>query len=241
MSLKHRHFDPISVPAEAGRRRVHRIQCSACPVHADISANTHGGSRAHEDLFRVWRRGGWEIGNNPSRDLCPDCVKKRRQAGKQPAAEAPAPTEAKVIPMPVAAPVTPEPPRAPTFEEKRVINSKLEEVYLDERTGYSDGWSDKRVAEDLAVPRKWVEDLREANFGPARTNEEVKAAVEEAKALRETAQAALAESRRILASSRAVFSEFAEASGRFEKIIPVLADEVSTLTRKIEAIEKAVR
>ncbi|RWX72544.1 hypothetical protein [Mesorhizobium sp. M2A.F.Ca.ET.039.01.1.1] len=240
MSAKERrHFDPITVPAEAGRRRVHRITCSRCPAFADVSANTHGGSRAHDDLFRVWGRSGWEIGSNPNRDLCPACASAKRRSAHKPKTEKPmgnkpAPLNAQVIPMPAVLAATPEAPRQPSFDEKRLINAKLEEIYLDDKRGYAPGWTDKRVAEDLGVPRKWIEDLREANFGPAQDNEEIRLAIEEAHTLRNDTQKALADARREVAAMR-------QRADQLEKLIPSLADRFADLDRKLGQIEKVLR
>ena len=65
-----------------------------------------------------------------------------------------------------------DPPETPTFEDKRTINRKLGEVYINEHTGYADGWSDKKVADTLGYPVAWVADIRERDYGPVRINEE---------------------------------------------------------------------
>lgn len=62
-------------------------------------------------------------------------------------------------------------PAAPTPSDRRIIFAKLEEVYLDEVKGYSANWTDERVSKDLGVPRAWVAEVREINFGPVRDNE----------------------------------------------------------------------
>ncbi len=59
------------------------------------------------------------------------------------------------------------PPREMTREDRRIVFAKIEEVYLDETTGYIKDWNDERVAKDLNCPRKWVETIRDENFGPA--------------------------------------------------------------------------
>ncbi|WDR05530.1 hypothetical protein PSQ90_14815 [Devosia rhodophyticola] len=48
-----------------------------------------------------------------------------------------------------------EPPRQMVLEDRRLIFAKLEEVYVDERTGYCADWNDARVGIDMNVPRKW--------------------------------------------------------------------------------------
>lgn len=239
MSLKHRHFDPITVQAEAGRRRVHRIKCSRCEAFADVSANTTGGSRAHDDILKIWKRGGWEIGNNSNRDFCPDCMSAKRAARRQPSKPeptemSPEPLNAQVIPMPEPSRLPPQPPRQPSFDERRLILAKLEETYVDEKTGYGEGWTDKRVAEDLGIPRKWVEDLRDANFGPTRDNEEIRAALDEARTLRSDAQRAISDARREAGVLRARADEL-------DKQIVPLMERLGDVDRRLASIEKAVR
>jgi len=82
-----------------------------------------------------------------------------------------------VVPSPGA---SQRPPREITREERRLIIGKLEEVYIDEKRGYSGGWHDERVAKEMGVPRAWVAMLRDENFGPqiADNNPEVQALAE---------------------------------------------------------------
>ena len=56
------------------------------------------------------------------------------------------------------------------FEDRRIIFEKLNEVYLNEREGYSEDWTDKKVAEHLGVPQAWVTQIRADNFGPHGSN-----------------------------------------------------------------------
>ena len=79
------------------------------------------------------------------------------------------------------------PPRQMSREDRRLIFAKLEEVYIDEKTGYSTGWNDDAVAKDMACPRAWVEEIREQNFGPQKTDQSaevvaIRAALNEAEA-----------------------------------------------------------
>lgn len=58
-----------------------------------------------------------------------------------------------------------------TREDRRIIFVKLEEVYVDEATGYTKGWNDTAVAADLNCPRAWVEVIRDENFGPQKADQ----------------------------------------------------------------------
>jgi hypothetical protein len=68
-------------------------------------------------------------------------------------------------------------------EDRRLIFAKINDVYLDEKQGYSSGWSDKRVSEDLGVPCAWVKTIREDNFGFEGANEDVRPILDEVKKL----------------------------------------------------------
>ena len=85
-------------------------------------------------------------------------------------------------PAPPAKKVADAPPSM-TRDDRRIIFAKLNEVYVDEKVGYSQSWSDQRVANDLSVPRAWVTEIREENFGPDGASEEVRGVVAQARAL----------------------------------------------------------
>ena len=68
-----------------------------------------------------------------------------------------------------------EAPPAMTRDDKRIINLKLHEVYINETIGYDADWTDHRVAESLGIPRAWVSQVREELFGPAGEPPEIKA------------------------------------------------------------------
>lgn len=153
-----------------------RIYCCECTASETIYANSAAAAQVGQLTTKKFRERGWEIGKNRKRDVCPACQAARRKAAPQ--------TKLVVVQTPVETPmqntITPlkaEPPREMTREDRRVILLKLNETYVDERTGYDKGWSDKRVAEDLGVPQAWVAKLRDENFGPENSNEEARQAV----------------------------------------------------------------
>jgi hypothetical protein len=79
--------------------------------------------------------------------------------------------------------ILPEPPQEPTRDDKKLINMKLTEVYLE--NSYANGWTDKRVSEDLGVPQAWVATIREEFFGPENSNDEAAQFVQAVKELDE--------------------------------------------------------
>lgn len=60
------------------------------------------------------------------------------------------------------------PERVMTRDESRLIYDRLNDVYVSESAGYKEGWSDKRVAQDMGVPAAWVAKVRDQWFGPNR-------------------------------------------------------------------------
>lgn len=171
-------LEPVRLNSGAWERK-HVFRCSRCPATGDIANSKHRGALAPGFIIRKMTERGWHIGRRIEDDLCPSCVK---ASMKNKATEVTnmrvVKSSEKVVPVPVV-----EAPRLPTFDEKRLILSKLDEVYLDANRGYSGGWSDKKVGSDLGIPWKWVADIREANFGPHGGNEVVGEVVAEAKAL----------------------------------------------------------
>ena len=81
--------------------------------------------------------------------------------------------------VPKVVPMKAEPPREMSREDKRLIFGKLDGVYLDEKRGYGNGWSDGQVAKDLGVPLAWVKTVREENFGPEGMSADARASIEE--------------------------------------------------------------
>lgn len=62
-------------------------------------------------------------------------------------------------------------PKQMGIDERRIVYEKIGDVYLDPKIGYSKGWSDKRVADDLGVPPAWVREVRDTLFGPEGSEE----------------------------------------------------------------------
>lgn len=117
-----------------------RIECCDCESVAYSVVSKPGlNPKAHEQYFR---NHGWSIGNGPRRDKCPECQKKGKPALKIVKAES-----------------SPEKPREMTRDERLIIMDKIRDVHDGDR--YGAGWSDKKVSDDLGVPRAWVEDIRE--------------------------------------------------------------------------------
>lgn len=97
-------------------------------------------------------------------------------------------------------------PREMSREDRRIIFAKVDELYLDDKSGYVAPWTDSAVARDLGVPRAWVATVRDELFGPEGSNQDfddflAKAApiIADMKNLARSATAQLEEARQIAA------------------------------------------
>lgn len=169
--MSQRRFEVVNVWHGEQRRSAYRIVCSACRMHEDFVNN--GVRRVHPKAAEQrFRNGGWIVAKKAAHGLCADCIAALRARRSQvlvlnaePASLAR--KSGSVVDMNEKA----APPPAMGRDEKRIINMKLHEVYVDERVGYDKGWTDARVSKELGVPRAWVTDVREDLFGPVREPE----------------------------------------------------------------------
>jgi hypothetical protein len=173
-SHKTRTFKEASENLGGQWRRVAVISCRNCAKIDNLSIKTAYGLLPPIAIEKKFSQRGWEIGSNDHWDFCPDCVAKRDAKPVLkivPKAEEPPVEEVvKVKPELV---VKPESPRVMQRDDRRIIFEKLNAVYLDEKRGYDNDWSDHKVAIDLGVPRSWVEQVRDEMFGPINTNGDI--------------------------------------------------------------------
>ena len=172
-------YDILQLRDTNGPRTVARLWCAQCGETLDLTLTT---SHHADGVERMARAKGWDCDKNrPRRTLCPDCKARPRplasptnvkNRGFAPPVKVamPKPTKPtirKELPMttPALRPATPD--------ERMRIRHKLDEVFDDSKGMYLDGYSDQRVAEDLKLPRKMIEQIREAAYGPIRTDPEI--------------------------------------------------------------------
>ena len=91
--------------------------------------------------------------------------------------------------------------REPTAEHRLRIRRALDEHFDDAKGCYLDGMTDQRLGDNLKVPWKWIEQIREAAYGPIRTDPEIEAVRGEIVAIK----AALAKAEQRLAAVEARF------------------------------------
>lgn len=171
--------DPFRrVPHPGGRGSIYTVTCSTCGVTESMGQQDLGETKVQQLLTKKARTRGWDIGRKGN--TCPGCISRHSEERRRS-------THLKLVKEPV---VPAEQPRQMERADRRLIISKLEEVYIDEGVGYASGWDDERIATDLGVPRAWVSTLREENFGPD-TSEDDKA-LDELRALLDASKASVA-------------------------------------------------
>lgn len=163
-------FPTVSVRRGDGMIAVRRIECSrpGCTNPAEIVRSSRA-AEPPEMIRATFQRRGWTVGRSPTKDVCPDCKSAGRATRPQHTKEEPMKPSERADALQAATTAAP-PPRPPTFDERRIIFSKLEDTYLDDKRGYAPGWDDEKVARDLNCPRAWVEEIRATNFGPLKVD-----------------------------------------------------------------------
>jgi hypothetical protein len=150
--MSERLFDRVTIKQNGLARAGYRLTCSACGVKTEMAISGTARALPPEFVKSKFSQRGWVVADRAIRDVCPDCAKQKS-------------LERKGNVVAINKPVLAEKPREMTREDKRLIFGKIDAVYLDEKRGYENGWSDKRVADDLGVPLAWVRTIRETDFG----------------------------------------------------------------------------
>jgi hypothetical protein len=224
--MSRRQFAEVPIREEGVVVPRYRLACGSCGCGETLGRQNFGASIAVDQVPKKFEAKGWEVGKRPEDDRCPACVNREQEARRRktatilkletPNMSVPAPASARA-----ATPST-DAPREMTRDHRRLIFLKLEEVYVDEKVGYSAGWGDAKVATDLGVPRAWVSTIRDENFGPG-TSEEVERALSETRALAKDYEA------------------FKEAAAKLIAQSGDLSKRLDTLQKLAARIEQAVR
>lgn len=148
-----------SAPGNSGTP-AYIIRCMECKREEIIRAGKPSGSLNLSFLNKKFSRMGWDLGRNAEHDTCPECIALKR---KKLSSNNGVKIMSNITPI---APIKAEEPLQMTKEDRRIIFAKIDENYIDETSGYSAEWSDEKIAKDLNVPRAWVSQIREENFGP---------------------------------------------------------------------------
>lgn len=209
---------------QAGQfRTVSRLNCRKCGVSESIGVKAAGGNLPDEVVAKKFTQKGWTVGANEQWDYCPGCTNKMKEKK---------PVMLKVVNQVKPAP-SQEPPREMSRDDRRIIISKLDAVYLDSKRGYDSGWSDQKVASDLGVPRRWVEIIRAENFGDVGTNDEMSEFYRQANDL-------AAEARKMVLTAREECDRANAAIASANKSLLGFLDRLSKVEKLGEAVRKYV-
>lgn len=156
-----------------GGRPAYRITCHECGCSDAVVAANAAASLPPEMIRKKFQQRGWIFGGSARGDTCPGCRLKRAPPRglvlKLAGSNESLPVGVIEMPKDTVVPIKADAPRTMSRDDRRIIFSKLEAVYLDEKRGYDEGWTDERVSKDLGVPRAWVVTVRDENFGPVIT------------------------------------------------------------------------
>lgn len=198
-------FDLAQLVIEGRPRRAMRLYCFRCGKSGDCMMNTMQRGASSDDrenriAGRKFTEMGWSVDLSRGKHFCPECqtspqVKSQKQ--EEPLA---------VVSL----------PRQMSREDRRIVFEKLNEVYVDEKQGYSAPWTDEKVSVDLGVPRAWISQVREEMFGPVGSNSEIDG---------------------VLKAAKELAGEFAKHREQGDKLLSL----ATSIQKQLDQITKAVR
>lgn len=174
-------YDVVQDRSVSPPRSVARIRCSSCDAAETITVRPREGDpevTIKRFIERGWMADAWKR----SHCLCPTCQRTRKANDTDSEIR----TE-KVIPMhekKTATEILTE-TREATPAEKAAIRRKLDECFDDAAGMYLDGSSDQSIGQALNIPWALVRRVREAAYGPIRSDPHLEKARADLKALRE--------------------------------------------------------
>lgn len=156
-------FDMAQLVIEGRPRRALRLYCYRCGKPGNCLMNTMQKGAGSEDkeqriAGRKFTEMGWAVDLGRGKHFCPEC-----QTSPQVRPQREDTEMASIVTI----------PRQMSRDDRRIVFEKLNEVYIDEKQGYSAPWTDEKVSVDLGVPRAWIAQVREEMFGPVGSNSEI--------------------------------------------------------------------
>lgn len=156
-------FERTTITDEAGNSRPgYAIACTRCTNSDSVVASGHTGSLPQDVIAKKFRQKGWQIAK---KCVCPTCLN-------------PEPKPVKTID------IAPVPPRQMTASDKRKVFRAIDDAWDESKGRYVGACSDTSIAGTLEVPRIWVAQIREENFGKTQRNEDIDKMTGELKNLR---------------------------------------------------------
>lgn len=179
---RERTYEIVTDRTVAPVRAVARLTCSRCGGHECVQV--HQGADNPEFVAKLFVKRGWSAHAFHARScVCPSCVNER--PANDPDSEL---RKMKVVPMAEvrknAAEVIAE-NREATPAEKAAIRRKLDEVFDDSAGMFLDGQSDQSIGTALNIPWSLVRRVREAAYGPIRSDPQLEKARSDLRSLSE--------------------------------------------------------
>jgi len=224
-------FEVCTVPVGGLQKRGVKAKCGYCDRTESFHVNTarsHGDDDDHveRNIAAKFEKLGWKIGKTAVQHRCPSCFAALKSANARKSKEN---GDNKVVPINAPVPMDPvslvvavEPTesRRPTREERRIIYNTIDGKYVSETSGYSAGWTDKKIAIDLGVPVEWVAEIRDENFGP-NTNEVTVSLLTDARSLLEELRASKYTAEPILTALKALD----DRAQKIEQLLTAIAEK----------------
>lgn len=138
----------VSVQQHNGRP-TQFVQCNYCDQEEAIPRRN--GLLPPEAVSKIAGQKGWKFVRT-GKHVCPKCLGKFKEIKMNKKEDA---------------------PREMTPADKRKIFRAIDENYDERGQRYIDTCTDQVIAKELSVPRKWVSDVREQDFGPSGSNDEM--------------------------------------------------------------------
>lgn len=164
---------PVSYDTELNKR-FHVITCDDCGTTDRMSTAASTGLPVLK-IAKTFGNRGWDVDTkNYGHGTCGECQKKAKEAKKirlvhskpEPQKLEPAMFTDTKIPQPVIVQATAkaDPPKEMGLDEMLLVLDAIETHY-EPKTGYRDGYSDQKVADELNCPLAWVRNVRSKKFG----------------------------------------------------------------------------
>jgi hypothetical protein len=219
-------FERTTLTPEAGMARSgYKITCCRCGRVEELVASGHTGSLPQTVINKKFQQKGWKTGRKA---VGPCCLAPKPAKFIAEEAMKSAPTLPKVPTKTIdsvatqinsQSPVAIEPPREMTAADKRKVFRAIDDQWDEGKGRYIGAASDQHIADTLGVPRAWVREVREENFGKSQRNEDIDKLIGDAKNLR-------AEAARNAATALDLATKFEQLDVKYQEMI-----------RRLEAVE----
>lgn len=210
-------FERTTLTPEAGMARSgYKITCCRCGRTEELVASGHTGSLPQTVINKKFQQKGWKTGRKA---VGPCCLAPKPAKFIAEETMKPKTIDSVATQINTQSPVAIEPPREMTAADKRKVFRAIDDQWDEGKGRYIGAASDQHIADTLGVPRAWVREVREENFGRSQRNEDLDKLIGDAKNLR-------AEAARNAATALDLATKFEQLDVKYQEMI-----------RRLEAVE----